>query len=850
MEDKEFEEKAIPLITEGFDLETDGMEFLQKLSDKNISVISIIGPVSSGKSFLATQISGQINKGFEISPPENKECCTKGIWVWGKPVIKNDFYIIILDVQGLRNDTEENLEYSQKIFSLCTLISSVIIYNYKNDNNKGGDKLTNENIEKSYEFFNQMLQFLQKIKLEDNEEINEDMNKITSKHLPDFVWIYRDSQPIDFNTFNDCEKKFLEKNAYFNSLLKNKIKKYALPCPMDLSKMKSNTYLTLSDNEIKKGGPFTEKYKTSFNNLKNKIFNLCTPKQISNLSLNGNLFYGLLQEYASAIYSGESMFVESPLSTAVYSNLGDITENVTETFKEKLEEKNTDVNDIIQIMKNSFEVFSDGLLDEYNNHFIGKLLHSQFMAEQINNILSSVSDEVLDTMINDKLNQFNDSIKELTEKESEEKPGKIKTIPDIKKNLNELASKIQKQVEENIFKKENEFLNSFVFIKDYIIKCICNKINSYADSIQFYIENNLQTVESSSKTNEAAFEAKIQELNEKEIELNKYKIEIEKMKQNKKDKEKEYKTNLSIEKQKYENLKKEYENIIKDKDKEIKSLEAKKEEKIKEIENIYSVRSNKNEISEIEKKNIQLQIDLGLKEKEINQLKSKLKDLENINLKQKANKGQIDSNLLKENDIPKLKTMFKTINQTITDYTQIINKLEQNKQKFFHDKFVEINKTDSNKAYNNWNIELNKFKEEHFNLMESNYNKELSKLKKENNYLESTQKLEIKKLNKKIKSDKEIIDKNKEELKKLGKEFEENQNTLTETKKNLNSMEEYLAEHKTKAFYLEEQISTIMTLLRLMTKKDKKSYLSYYKKLAVEYKNVIDEFNKTFNIMK
>ena len=173
----------------------------------------------------------------------------------------------------------------------------------------------------------------------------------------------------------------------------------------------------------------------------------------------------------------------------------------------------------------------------------------------MNNILSSVSDEVLDTNINEKLTQFNDSLKELIEKESAEKTGKIESIPDIKKNLNEFANKIQKEIEENIFKKENEFLNSFGIIKDYIIKCICNKINSYADSIQFYVEHNLQTVESSSKTNEEAFEAKIQELNEKENELNKLKIEIEKMKQNMKDKEKEYQNNVLIENKKYINLK-------------------------------------------------------------------------------------------------------------------------------------------------------------------------------------------------------------------------------------------------------------------------------------------------------
>jgi len=867
MEEKEFEEKAIPLITEGFDLETDGIEFLQKLSDKNIAVISIIGPVSSGKSFLATQMSDKINKRFEISSPDNKECCTKGIWVWGKPLIKDNYYIIILDAQGLRIDTEENLEYSQKIFALCTLISSIVIYNYKNDENKEGNKLNNEVIEQSYELFNKMIQFLPKIKLEDNEELSEEMNKITSSHLPEFLWIYRDSTTTDFNAFNELEKNFLEKNEYFKTLFKNKIKKYSLPCPMDLNKMKSNSYLNLSEDEIKSGGPFSQEYKTTFNNLKNKIIHACTPKVIKNLTLNGNLFYGLLQEYASAIFSGDYMFVESPLSNVVFSNLGEITESITETFKEKLEEKNNEVYDIIQIMKNAFEVFSDGLLNEYQNSFIGKLIHSQFMTEEMNNILSSVSDEVLDTNINEKLTQFNDSLKELTEKESGEKTGKIEAIPDIKKNLNEFANKIQKEIEENIFKKENEFLNSFAFIKDYIIKCICNKINSYADSIQFYVEHNLQTVESSSKTNEEAFEAKIQELNEKENELNKLKIELEKMKQNMKDKEKEYENNVLIENKKYINLKEDYEKILKEKNLELKKLEDKNNEINQEIRNIFMERNNKDDLSKIKNENMQLKVDLGIKEKQINVLNSKLKDLEEKKRKQSSIQEEMDNNILKESDIPKLKEMFKAINKTITEYSEKINNLEKNKKAVFHEKFIEQNKSDWKKTYNNWNEELNQFKEDHFKTMENNYSHELSELKKENSNLINELKslfnevdaknIEIMKLTQKINSDKEIFDIKKKEIKdilekndKMQKEMEIFKVRLAETEKQLKTVENNLGNYKYKANMIEEQVDYIIRLIQSMINKNKKLYFSLFNKMQDEYKKVFQEFNKAFNIIK
>ena len=155
------------------------------------------------------------------------------------------------------------------------------------------------------------------------------------------------------------------------------------------------------------------------------------------------------------------------------------------------------------------------------------MLQTQYMAEEINNILSTISDELLDASIMKKINKFNDDLKELTQKQSGEKPLKIDSVPDIKKNLNTLCSNVKKNLEETIFTKENEFLPCFSFIKDYIIKCVCDKINLYADSIKFYIDHNLQSIESSSKTNEAGLKAKIQELNKKDNELNDMNVKLE-----------------------------------------------------------------------------------------------------------------------------------------------------------------------------------------------------------------------------------------------------------------------------------------------------------------------------------
>lgn len=850
-EEKDFEEKPIPLITDGFDLDNDGIEFLQKLSDKSLSIISIIGPAASGKSFLANQLSGQVNKGFEIGSIENrKECCTKGIWVWGKPIIKDNNYIIILDAQGFRTDTDENLEYSQKIFALCCLISSIVIYNYKKDDgSEETSKISNEVFEHSYDLFNKLIPFLEKIKLEDNDELSEDVNKIKPSHIPDFIWVYRDYLINDFSTYDELENKITENNTNFNLLFKNKIKKYSLPCPLDSNQMLVNSYLDIDEEEIKKSNPFNEDYQASFNIFKKKLIKNCQPKVIANLNLNGNLFYGILQEYASTIFSGEYMYVESPLTNVVFSNLGEITEGINESFKEKFEEKNKNVPDFIQQMKNLVEVISDGLLNDYHSSFIGKLLHSQFLTEELINIISSASDELFDTYLNEKLNKFNEELKELTEKVSKEKILKIESVPDIKKNLNALSANIKTQLEEKIFTKDNEFLSSYSTIKDYIIKCVLNKINSYADSINFYIDHNLQSIENSSKSNEAALEAKVQELNKKEAELIDMNIKYEKMKIILDEKENEYKGLLETEKEKYKMLEINLQSEIKEKNEMIERLNNKLEDINKEINNYYNAKNINDEITKLKNENIELKLQLGNKEKQLNNVNKKLGE----NNSKEDNNKEINLKNLKDSDIPKLKEIFKMINKTISDYAERVNKLEQNKDMVFHDKFIEFSKTTLNKICKNWNEELNQFKEDHFKTMVSNYRKEIFDLKKENEKLikeiESLYKeinernIDILKLKEELKFEKEKIKKKEDEIKTLEnkndtiqKEIEIHKVRIKDKENTINE----LAQFKSKYYLKDDEFETFKDILKNLISKKEKLALKEINKLEKDSKDLVD----------
>jgi hypothetical protein len=630
---------------------------------------------------------------------------------------------------------------------------------------------------------------------------------------------------------------------------------------MDSNQMLVNMYLDVEDEEIKKGGPFSEEYNKIFNVFQNKILKLCTPKTIKNLTLNGNLFYGLLQEYASTIFSGEYMFVESPLTNVVFSNLGEITEQINENFKEKLEEKNKDVYDIIQQVKNSYEIFSDGLLNEYQNAFIGKLLHSQFLTEEMNNILSSVSDELLDTNINEKLNKFNDDLKALTEKESSEKILKIESVPDIKKNLNTLSSNIKKQLEETIFTKENEFLSSYPIIKEYIIKCICDKINLYADSINFYIDHNLQTIESSSKSNEAALEAKIQELNKKESEIIEMKVYVEKLERDMDAKEKEFKGLLDIEKQNNENLKKNNDNLIGEKNKIIQNWENKYEELNKELKSYYMAKDNDDELSKLKKENLELKVNLGIKEKQLSSMNNKLKELgdtKSVDLKQNK---ELNAKNLKDVDLPKLKELFKVINKTASEYAERVNKLDQNKDMVFHDKFIEFSKSTLKKICKNWNEELSHYKEEHFKTMVDYYTKEISDLRKDNEKLLNEVELlytqindknmSISKLEDEVKLEQEKVGLQKQIVKTTGekydvilKETEIYKVRLKDKEDKIAECQENLAKYKAQLTMMDDDFQNFKELVKIINRRDQVAYHKNINKTDQESMELLESLSK------
>jgi hypothetical protein len=128
-----FKEEPIQLIDSsenGLKINPKGLEMLKNVG-KPLVVVGVAGLYRTGKSYLLNKMILNRKSGFETKGTVNS--CTKGIWMWGKPLkferengdIVN---IIVLDSEGLAA-VDQDKEHDSRIFSLVLLLSSVFIYN-------------------------------------------------------------------------------------------------------------------------------------------------------------------------------------------------------------------------------------------------------------------------------------------------------------------------------------------------------------------------------------------------------------------------------------------------------------------------------------------------------------------------------------------------------------------------------------------------------------------------------------------------------------------------------------------------------------------------------------------------
>ena len=124
--DKPIEFIQIDKETKKLKVSQDAIKELQKVN-KPLKVVAIVGNSRSGKSFLMNRLMKR-NNGFPLGSTINSE--TKGIWMWiSDHPGDQDKALLLLDTEGLNDPIKGDQNHDAKIFTLATLLSSIIVLN-------------------------------------------------------------------------------------------------------------------------------------------------------------------------------------------------------------------------------------------------------------------------------------------------------------------------------------------------------------------------------------------------------------------------------------------------------------------------------------------------------------------------------------------------------------------------------------------------------------------------------------------------------------------------------------------------------------------------------------------------
>ena len=380
---------AIPFITynessKKFIINKDAKKILSNPSNKKIGIISLVGKYRTGKSFLLNKVIINNNEsntdGFAVGPTIKP--CTKGIWLWSKPLIINgdsnegQFPTYLIDTEGL-GAYDEDINHDSKIFLIAILISSLFIYN--------SIGTIDENALSNLSF---ILNLSKSLKLKNNEDIN--INNISdintdnelAKYFPILFWVLRDfslkledSEGNAINSNQYLENSLMEQEGTSEviiekNLIRKKIKNYFLEryCfplvrPVENEKDLQNL-MNLPDNKIR------PEFLLQSDNLKNNIFSKIKPKNFGGNILSGEMLIALLESIINSINNGAIPVIENSwkyiTDNECIKNIKIFVEKYCEKIikfqKEKIEKEN-----FFEELNKYNENINKEIINEFNN---------------------------------------------------------------------------------------------------------------------------------------------------------------------------------------------------------------------------------------------------------------------------------------------------------------------------------------------------------------------------------------------------------------------------------------------------------------------------------------------------
>ena len=837
--------KLVDIKEDGmFEITSEGISFLSSLKNQTIAVLSVTGPYRSGKSFLANLIMNNMG-GFKVGATIN--ACTKGLWVWGRPIpLSKNKKLIILDSEGLgsvEKDRTGNID--MKIFTLSVLLSSCLIYNTKH-------AISEDKIEE----LSNVANLSKRINISKDKKQN--MQLDFGDFFPDLIWVLRDFsldrgklspkeyleqclQRVDVRNIEGGETKNVCRDIITRNFKHRDCYTLVMPTT-DENKLRN------LDNEPQSSlrKEFLDQVKKMIISIKDTI----KPKKINNIELDGEALFGLLQTYVESINNEENPVILSALENVLLSKAKNISENAYDIFKEQINQK---LKDRYPINENQiYSIFFEQqktLVDNFCKN-VKDTLSSEQISSYILKLFGRMTDE-LDFILENNASIYEEYIN--NEKESISQNIILKEFTKIEDansylmNLtNQILTALNKFTE---LESTSEFSKKIIFaIIQLLQEKLFDNLRRFGRNIDNLYSSNIMTFQSTiddlnikikSLTNTIAQEKKITEIKEKDNSDTKIKIyelesKLETLKRKNKDKEKEFNNNLDTEIQKYQKMENSYMNLIQEKDDKIHILEM-------QVSQLGSKNSqNRNELS---KENAKLMYEI-----------KKLREARNT----MSNKISMDNASYQSNQ--ELQNMYNTFQDNVKQFRDSVNKLTQDKECLFKTQFIEKLKEDAESKTRNWGKDIADMIEKEFERISSDYETTIDKLKKENDKLEKeniflkenkptvsvqpTHNTQILKQNMKeimdINKSKETIIKTQAETLKLKNE------EIEKLKKIKNDLEVKLGETKSNYNIKEVELEDVYSMIEAILTKKKDKYESHYGVVSKETQQRFTELKKKY----
>jgi len=311
---------------------------------KKIAIITVAGQYRTGKSYLLNRLLGR-QSGFELGSTINP--CTKGIWMWSKPInINENLQAIFLDTEGLAS-LSRNVHVDTMIFALALLMSSYFIYNSMHALN-----------EKALESLGLVVSLSKYIHVNLRPgNVSEDLEEY-SHYFPYFMWIVRDFalelvnteqqsvtdrqylenalRPIDVTTGGDPDQ-IASKNEIRGKLTTFFKERDCITLVRPLSDEKLLREISKVPYEN-----LRPEFRSKMELLIKKVYNSIKPKVIDGQPLTGEMFATLLEQYVTAFNEGKVPTIETAWDQVINLELDRVIKESIEQYKRKVAELSLD----------------------------------------------------------------------------------------------------------------------------------------------------------------------------------------------------------------------------------------------------------------------------------------------------------------------------------------------------------------------------------------------------------------------------------------------------------------------------------------------------------------------------